>query len=191
MTDHRLTAITPENILSWGPCEDYTESCIRAIYGARPSLSPAEVLDLDIPVPDRLWAVLRPEVLGYHDLRLAVCDIAARTLPLYEAQYSGDDRPRHAIETARRYAIGEATAEELDAARGGAWAAAEVAWAAAAWSAWHVAVAAADAAEVAVWEAAVAVAGHARTARAAAWAAEGEAQIAIVRGYIVQETTDE
>ena len=47
--------------------------------------------------------------------RLFACDCAERVLYLYEAQYP-DDRPRKAIEVARRYAEGAATREELAAA---------------------------------------------------------------------------
>ena len=78
--------------------------------------------------------------------RLFVCDCAERVLPLFEKCHPEDKRPRWAIETARRYARGEASAEEMAAARA-AWAAsdaARAAWAAcdAAWAAWPVARAA-------------------------------------------------
>jgi hypothetical protein len=52
--------------------------------------------------------------------RLLACDFAEHVLPIYEAAHPGDMRPRLAIEVARRYAIGEATAEDLEAARNGA-----------------------------------------------------------------------
>jgi len=42
-------------------------------------------------------------------------------------EYPGDDRPRRAIATARRYAVGEAIFQELAAARDAALAAAETA----------------------------------------------------------------
>ena len=59
--------------------------------------------------------------------RLFACDCAERVLPMFEKQRPSDDRPRKAIETARRYANGEATGDELAAARAAAGAAA---WAA-------------------------------------------------------------
>jgi hypothetical protein len=49
-------------------------------------------------------------------LRLYACRVAEDVLPLFESRYPGDDRPRKAIETARRYAMGEATDEVLAAA---------------------------------------------------------------------------
>jgi hypothetical protein len=48
--------------------------------------------------------------------RLFACDCAERLLPIYEKKYPDDKRPRQAIETARRYAEGLASKEELDAA---------------------------------------------------------------------------
>ena len=89
--------------------------------------------------------------------RLFACDCAEHVLPIFEKQYPGDKRPRHAIKTARRFALGTATQDELDAARTAAW---EAAWEAAR-AAWEAARAAARTAEGAA-------------ARTAAWAA-GEA----------------
>jgi hypothetical protein len=78
--------------------------------------------------------------------RLFACDCAGRVLPLCEAAHPGDTRPRRAIEVARAYARGEATDEELEAARKGAADAAAVASDAAADAAAYAAYAAAYAA---------------------------------------------
>ena len=59
---------------------------------------------------------------------LFAADCAEHVLHLYEREYQNDSRPRMAIETARKYTNGNATREELDAARDAARAAA---WAAA------------------------------------------------------------
>jgi len=62
---------------------------------------------------DALWALqaLPPE----HDnaVRLLACDFAERVLRLVP---ESEDRPRQAIDTARRFARGEATRKELKAA---------------------------------------------------------------------------
>ncbi len=64
--------------------------------------------------------------------RLFACDCAERMLSIYERDYPGDQRPRQAVEVARRYANGQATQDELAAARVAAGAAAwDAAWAAA------------------------------------------------------------
>ncbi len=151
----------------------------------------------------RLWAVEIPEDAVPHgnpvdkyacksrtylrsvDLRPVLIEFSCRQaegiLHLYEQRYPNDDRPRKAIEMARRHAAGKATNEELAvareaageaagaaeaawAARAATWAAAEAAWAAA-WAAWA-------ATREAAWEAAWATAREA--AWAAAWAATGQ-----------------
>ena len=73
------------------------------------------------------------------NLRLFACDVAEDVLDLFESRYPNDMRPRSSIEVARRYAYGEATKEELGAARAAAAraarAAAEASGRAAAWAA--------------------------------------------------------
>lgn len=49
--------------------------------------------------------------------RLFACDCVESVLHHYESAFPGDRRPRDAIETSRRFAMGVATREELDAAR--------------------------------------------------------------------------
>ena len=64
------------------------------------------------------------QVEGWNDknLRLFACWCAEQVLPIYEKDYPNDKRPRHAIDSARRYAEGLATAKELSAAGAAAWA---------------------------------------------------------------------
>ena len=104
--------------------------------------------------------------------RLFVADCAERVLPIFEAQYPDDDRPRIAIEIARQFAMGAVD----DAARA---AAGDAAWAAAAEADADAAALATAMAGAAAWAAAWAAAGDAARARfpvrAAAWAAAGRA----------------
>jgi hypothetical protein len=74
--------------------------------------------------------------LGWNErtARLFACDCAERVVHLCD-----DPRPRRAIAVARRYAGGEATAEELVAARAAAWDAARTAARAARDAAWDAA----------------------------------------------------
>jgi len=82
------------------------------------------------------------------NLRLFAADCAEHVLPLFERRYPNDDRPRKAIEVARKFARGEVTGTERDAAWAAAWAAAgDAAWDAARDAVWAVAWAAAGAAE--------------------------------------------
>ena len=110
--------------------------------------------------------------------RLFAACSAEHVLPVFEDAFPDDARPRNAIETARRFAIGEASGGELESARAAAGAAAEAAWAAstAAWAAWESARAARAAAAWAAARAAAEAAGA--TAEAAAWAAGAAAEAA-------------
>ncbi|HQK63115.1 MAG TPA: hypothetical protein PLV67_06010 [Methanofastidiosum sp.] len=113
--------------------------------------------------------------------RLFACDCAEHVLHLYEKNCPNDTRPRKAIETARAYAEGKSTEEELAAAMAAAWdaawaatraAARAAAWAAARAAAWDAARAAARAAAWdAAWDAAM----------AAAWDAAWDAAMAAAR----------
>ena len=99
--------------------------------------------------------------LTEQEQRLIAADFAEHVLPLFEAEYPDDDRPRKAIDAARAYARGEITKEQLADARASA----------------------RDAAAAAAWDAARAAArDDARAdARAAAAAAAGAAARAAAR----------
>ncbi|MDR0466291.1 MAG: hypothetical protein LBH94_02910 [Deltaproteobacteria bacterium] len=53
-------------------------------------------------------------------IRLYACNCAKLVLPIIEAQHPDDQRPRKAVETAERFARGQATKKELVAAEKGA-----------------------------------------------------------------------
>ena len=137
------------------------------------------ILDLlkreDIPAKDRIWAATRKGILDDKTLRIFACKCAREVWHLLT-----DERSRKAVEVAERYAIGEATDEELEAARAAAWDAAwDAARAAASAAAWDDARAAAWAAAMAAARAAARAAASdaARAAeRDAAWDAERDAE---------------
>ena len=73
-----------------------------------------------------LWLVSKIDGSYTPRIRLAACACARTSLKYVPA---GEDRPRLAIECAERYARGEATKDELAAARAAAWDAAwDAAW---------------------------------------------------------------
>ena len=113
------------------------------------------ILDLmhhpDIPAKDKIWAFTREGIADDKTLRLFAVACARRVQHLMT-----DKRSINALDVAERYANGEATEDELAAARDAAWAAARD-------SVWS---AASDAAWGAAWSA----------ARDAAWAAAGDAE---------------
>lgn len=73
------------------------------------------------PVDDILWLLTLPQVLGEPLQRLVACAIAEEVLPIFNKHYPHDGRPRRAIETARRYALGRASHMVLKAAEAAAW----------------------------------------------------------------------
>ena len=140
------------------------------------------ILDLmqhpDIPAKDKLWAFKREGIANDKTLRLFAVACARRVQHLMKDQRSID-----ALDVAERYANGEATENELAAARNAAEdaarAARNAAENAAADAAWAAANAARNAAENAAWYAARAARNAAENAAAAArdaaWYAAGDA----------------
>ena len=72
-----------------------------------------------VPPEDRLWVVLREEFIDAKTLRLFACR-CVRGTPLPDGRtvwdLLTDERSRHAVDVAERYAVGEATGDELAAA---------------------------------------------------------------------------
>ena len=145
---------------------------------------PIDLKDIleQLGVSDAIWSLRSIEGKD-KEIRLFACDCAESVLHIFEEQYPNDNRPRNAIEVSRKFANGEATIEELDAAReaarDNAGASLDAAWAAAwaageAWDAGVAAWGAAKAARVAAFDAALNAAGEA--AAEAARAAEREKQ---------------
>lgn len=107
-------------------------------------------------IQDYFWFIRRQPLNDDHkkDLQLLAIEYAERVLPIFEAKYPEDNRPRAAIETAKLYIYGEATLDALKEASRSAVAAAYAdaatdytAYAAdAAYAAAYAAVAAVDAA---------------------------------------------
>ncbi len=123
-------------------------------------------------IEDALWALCAvpedEEAERDKTARLLACDFAENVAHLWVAPEGITWKPADTISIARRFANGEATPKELDAAWAAAWAAAwDAAWDAARDAAWAAARAAA---RDAAWAAARAA------ARDAAWAAAWDAQ---------------
>jgi hypothetical protein len=140
-------------------------------------LTPLEIAALDIPHADRVWVLLRHEVLGEHGLQVALDRIAVRTVtnhalhcrvPVVErwAQgwLDGTDRTEAAAEAARAAAARAAWAARAEAA-------AEVA----AWAAWAAWAARAEAAAEAAGADAAGAAAAAAARETAVWAAAARA----------------
>jgi hypothetical protein len=165
-SEHAMVLTTTLNRLhKAGACRERYAHLLAALGG--PSVdhdAPINLLTIleHNGLEDALWALQATEKNCDRITRLFGCECAEAVLPIYEREYPADARPRNAIDTARRFALGAATPQELDAARAAAWDAARGARAAA-WDAARAATwAAARGARAAAWDAA-------RGARAAAW----------------------
>ena len=141
--------VTIDQVIRWRPCSDYPRKRINSLFAGRESLSWEDIVALDIPTEDKLWALLREDFIPARELHLLACDFAEKVLHLTD-----DPRCAEVIRVKRIWVDGKATYEELAAA----WDAARDAARDAAWDA------ARDAARAAARGATRAV------ARAAAWA---------------------
>jgi hypothetical protein len=172
----KLKTFTYDEIMSWEPCYDPAERgyCARDWTGTALDILRAEQVSHE----DRLWIVARSEVLPDRLLHDFAIWCAEQALALID---DPDPRSLKALEVKRAWLDGNATDEELSAARAAAWAAARAAALDAAWAAARAAALAAAwaAARAAAWAAAWAAALDAAldAARAAAWAAAWAAQI--------------
>jgi len=160
--------VTVDQVMAWNPCgcngphdgKNYTRQRVQKLAAGRDTITPHDIAAAEIPIADKLWAIVRLEFYSDQQLHLLACDFAEHVVHLADSPAS-----QAAIDTKRAWLRGEATDEELAAARAAAWAAA-----------WDAAGAAArDAAGAAAWAAAGAAARDA--ARAAARAAAGAAEI--------------
>jgi hypothetical protein len=171
----------------WMPVVDNILACYRGyhlcrradlIYWLGPTIWIAEGRGTCIQCNDKVvfeQARLVAPVPSWNEktARLFACDCAERVMPIYRKHHPNDLRLQQCIDIARKFAKGEATQDELDAARVAARAAARAAAWTAAWTearteassaAWAAARAAArTAARTGAWAEARAA------ARAAAW----------------------
>ena len=167
-----MKTVTIDQVMRWRPCLDYPQKRINSLFSGRESLSWEDVVALDIPTEDKLWALLREDFIPARELHLLACDFAEKVLHLTD-----DPRCAEAIRVKRLWVDGKATYEELAAAlaaaRAAAWdAARDAARAAARDAARDAALAAARAAALAAARAA---------ARAAAWAAQLAMTVEVLR----------
>jgi hypothetical protein len=64
-----IDKITIELLDKWKACkrregEEYSDKNLRVLFGEKDYITPLEVVDLKIPIEDKIWVLLRQEVLG-------------------------------------------------------------------------------------------------------------------------------
>jgi hypothetical protein len=178
---------TLEAIRKCEPCEDGWVKLLKHLGKTKADSEPLKfstILESN-GLDDALWCLRTLPVEHYYKIRHMAADYAERVLHIFEAAMPGDNRPRLAIEAARKFANGEIGHQERVAARAAAWeaagdaGAAGVAAGAARTAAWAARAAAGEAAGEAAWEAAWA----ARAAAGDAGAAERSLQAKLLIKY--------
>ena len=127
-----MLTVTLKQFKGFGPCwlDDGREDKLEKIGARKAEWTALDVLKLrGVSDIDKLWAVLRVEFIPEPILHEFACRCAERAL---KAARITDERSWNAIKTKRKWLKGEATDEELVAARDAAYAARDAAaWAAA------------------------------------------------------------
>ena len=174
-----MTTWTIDQMLAEHPCAEYDRARITDLWAGRDAIATRDILVLDIPAVDRIWAALHDPIIGPRVVeRIVTRAVTTHALtcgvPAVETWarrwLSGDDRTQAAAWAAcaacAAWAAGAAWAARA------AWAAGAAEAAEAAWSAW-----AAEAAEAA------GAAEAAEAARAAEWAR----QLADIRAVLDED----
>lgn len=183
-----MKTITYEDFVSFNPCwltddeeRDEHADQLAGYRAIRDKWSALDILRLDdVDAEDRLWLVLREELIDAPIMHEFGCRCAERALARIDKP---DARSVAAIKAKRRWLRGEISDDELLASWSAAWYAASAAVRAAARDAAKAAecAAARDAAWYAAWYAAMAA------ARAASWAAAWAAIKAAEREWQIAE----
>lgn len=137
-----MKSVTLAEFKQFRPCwlADKAQAAkLEAIGRRKEHWTALDILDLppeEVSAKDKLWAVLRPELIDEAILHEFACRCAEEALKLVE---DPDPRSVAAIEAKRRWLRGEITDQELDAAFAAALAAARAAALDAAWAAAYAA----------------------------------------------------
>ena len=111
-----MTAVTINQVLAWGPRDGYTRERLLELADGRESMTALDILDLDIPEGERIWAVCHAELIPEPWLHELACRFVESALPAWERAYPGNRRPHEAIAAKRAWVRGEITDEQRAAA---------------------------------------------------------------------------
>ena len=113
---------TFKELHDWNACKPSYKKLGKALggirnYGRNTPIKLSQILDI-CGLDDTFWVLMRLKLINecMQDLQLFACDCAERVLPIFEASFPDDKRPRDAINTARRYIAGGAPESEFRAA---------------------------------------------------------------------------
>ena len=126
-----MTTWTIDQILACEPCAKYDRVRITVLFAGRETITTRDILALDIPVADRVWAalhdpIIRPRVVERIVTRAVTTHALTCGIPAVETWarrwLSGEYRTQAAARAAAR-AAAEAARAAAEAARAAAWAA--------------------------------------------------------------------
>jgi len=107
--------MTVQDFVDAGACYEHEQ--IEELFAGREALSALDILDLDIPDNDKLWAVLREMLIPERTLHLLAVEFArAALLKEREAGREPDERCWRALDVRLAWLDGKASDEELRAA---------------------------------------------------------------------------
>ena len=135
-----MKTFTIEDVRLWNPCYAPERHLISGLEYTALSILERK----DIKFEDRLWVIMRSELVSDKLIRLFAVWCARQVQHLMT-----DDRSINALDVAEKFANGLATDKELAAASAAAWAASAAAWAASAAASYAASAAASYAASAA------------------------------------------
>ena len=118
--------LTVDDIMEWVMCKEWSREKVQEKFGKRKTVTPLQLAGAEgVSAQDKLWILLRPEIIPKKELQFLACDFAEDVLPIFEKEYPDDKRLRQAIEAKRKWARGEISDEQMvearNAARVAAW----------------------------------------------------------------------
>jgi len=108
-----MRRITVAALMEADPCDDYQQGLVEELWEGRDALDATEIADLDIPVKDRLWAVLHCCLDDRQRRSFAFDCIEA----VWKQLGPPEQASREAVRVSRLYVDGKATVQELAVVR--------------------------------------------------------------------------
>jgi len=111
-----MKTATLQDALNAHPC--YNAEQIKDLFGKRKRLTVKQIAALKIPDADKVWALTRPHFLDTKEkaVRFAI-SCAEQSLPIFEARFSDDKRPRAAVKATQAWLENPSDAAARAAAR--------------------------------------------------------------------------
>lgn len=102
--------------MQWGPC--YSLTRVQELFAGRESMNVDDLLELDISARDKLWVILRPDIIPEKGLHELACIYAEEALNCERAAGCEPDPALWAAIAAKRaWLRGDIADEQLHAAR--------------------------------------------------------------------------